>query len=80
MPRRHQVELGGFQLVSSANLVEGLEVGRIRCPQVLGREAKNCGVDVMVVDLEVHGKLARALVVVLEEGHKPRHVQWSGRP
>ena len=55
--------------------MEGLGVERIRFPRLMCREPKNFGTDVMAVAREVLGKSARALVVDLEEGYKPRHVQ-----
>ena len=53
---------------------------RIRFLQVMGREPKNCGIDVMAVALEVLDMSARVLVVVLDERDKPPHVPSSGRP
>lgn len=66
--------------MSSASLVEGLGVERIRFLPVMGREPKNCGIDVMAVALEVLDMSARVLVVVLDERDKPPHVPSSGRP
>lgn len=66
--------------MSSASLVEGLEVERIRFLQSVGRELNGCGIDVVAVGLEVVDKSARVLAVVLEEKYKPRLVQLSGRP
>ena len=66
--------------MSSASLVEGLRVERIRFPLVVCREPNVCGIDVMAVAREAPGKSARVLVVGLEGVYKPCHVQWSGRP
>lgn len=67
--------------MSSASLVEGLGVEHIRFLQMVGHKPKkDCGIDVLVVALEVLGKSARVVVAVLEEGYKPPHVQWSDCP
>lgn len=77
--RRYPAELVSFHCGSSASLVEGLGVEGIPFLPRMGHEPKDCGSDVMAVALEVLDKLARALVVVLEERYKPCHVYWSGR-
>ena len=63
--------------MSSASLVEGLGVEHTHSLQVVGHvpKKKNCGIDVMVVVLEELGKSAHVLVVVLEEGYRPLHLQ-----
>ena len=65
--------------MSSASLVEGLEVERIRLLHAVDREPKNCNV-VVVAALEVLRRSARVLVVVQKERYEPHHVQWHGRP
>ena len=54
--------------------MEGLGEEHIRFLQVVGRERKSCGTDVMAVALEVLGKWARALAVVPEQRYMSRHV------
>ena len=78
VPRPHRAELENFHLVSSASLVEGRREDRTHFLQVMGHEPKGCGVDVVVVALELPSALA--LVVVLEEGYKPRRMEWSDGP
>ena len=66
--------------MSSASLVEGLGVERIRFPQAMGWEPRTYGMHVMAVVPEELDKQARVLGVVLEEDYKPRGLRWSGRP
>lgn len=60
--------------MSPASLAEDLWVECIGFLQVVSHETKHFGTDVMVVGLEVVGKSARMLALVLEESSKPRYV------